>query len=630
MQRLRQRLQLTVDPRLSNPLGQVTYDGLREETIDIDLSYQKRVDEKSMSLNLKVNVPQKSLISIKYDETIRSNTSFTGVLKYSFNANDSERTNLTIDIDPVAHKKKFIVDLNRFTGERIGYETAMNFAIGELETTYYTLVTSWNMKYRVGVLPTIIVTQKDQEVLRITDSTGDLDGYKIRFLPANIELKNQLDSYILISVSQALGKIGPRNGLFGLETVKKSFRLQIGNAPLTVYNVQQWKTHFENIQLPESYSIRSGNDANGNSVQLATNKWNENRLISTISHSLDGGKTQTTDLKLDRNYAYQVGSIYFLHSQGYRNVQAVKQLRNSTRQFICEHLAKDLNKANFDYAALIEIFTAWSKEPENSFLRKLTTRLGLLEVFTKYPAYTDASDRISAILGERHVQRGEFWRSRIENILNNNRRKDLSQRFQTRRMEIIQSLLSASEKVFDRFLPKIDQKSDDNKWFRVLVAAAADVELTKVFKKLGDSSKLLISNIQQISQRMNQRRESIRERVQNAIRHLPKASMNDTNSEILYPIGRRPGTYSETSKHYSKAVHTFVKRLWKRNPALTPEFSAVIANTGDTIDLHGDYVLAHDFGGLQFSFRFIYGKVYSVLPNLVEIKENECSTTGRV
>ncbi|CAF0952325.1 unnamed protein product [Rotaria magnacalcarata] len=89
IQRLRQRLQLTVDPRLSNPLGQVTYDGLREETIDIDLSYQKRVDEKSMSLNLKVNIPQKNLISIKYDETIRSNTSFTGVLKYSFNANDS-------------------------------------------------------------------------------------------------------------------------------------------------------------------------------------------------------------------------------------------------------------------------------------------------------------------------------------------------------------------------------------------------------------------------------------------------------------------------------------------------------------------------------------------------------------
>ncbi|CAF5185037.1 unnamed protein product, partial [Rotaria magnacalcarata] len=189
--------------------------------------------------------------------------------------------------------------------------------------------------------------------------------------------------------SQALGKIGSHNGLFGLETIKKSFRLQIGNAPLTVYNVQHWKTHFENIQLPESYSIRIVNDVNGNSVQLATNKWNENRLISTISHSFDGGKTQTTNLKLDQNYAYQVGSIYFLHSLGYRNVQGVKQLQNSTRQFICEHLTKNLNKTNLaefiqlsqkrvrsivekDYAALIEIFTAWSKEPENSFLRKLT------------------------------------------------------------------------------------------------------------------------------------------------------------------------------------------------------------------------------------------------------------------
>jgi hypothetical protein len=139
----------------------------------------------------------------------------------------------------------------------------------------------------------------------------------------------QLDSYILISVSQALGKIGSHNGLFGLETVKKSYKLLIGDAPLTVYNVQHWKTHLENIQLPESYSIRIVNDPNGNSVQLATNKWNENRLISTISHSFDGGKTQTTDLKLDRNYAYQVGSIYFLHSLGYRNVQAVKQLRVS-------------------------------------------------------------------------------------------------------------------------------------------------------------------------------------------------------------------------------------------------------------------------------------------------------------
>ncbi|CAF4624922.1 unnamed protein product, partial [Rotaria magnacalcarata] len=56
-----------------------------------------------------------------------------------------------------------------------------------------------------------------------------------------------------------------------------------------------------------------------------------------------------------------------------------------------------------------------------------------------------------------------------------------------------------------------------------------------VFKKLGDSSKLLISNIQQISQRMNQRRESIRERVQNAIRQLPKVNeLFDLNKYFDY------------------------------------------------------------------------------------------------
>ncbi|CAF2061634.1 unnamed protein product, partial [Rotaria magnacalcarata] len=81
------------------------------------------------------------------------------------------------------------------------------------------------------------------------------------------------------------------------------------------------------------------------------------------------------------------------------------------------------------------------------------TRFGLLKFFTKYPTYTEASDRIFAILGERHVQHEAFWRSHVEDILNNNRLKDLSRRFKTRRMEIVQSLLSASEKVFDRFLP---------------------------------------------------------------------------------------------------------------------------------------------------------------------------------
>jgi len=51
---------------------------------------------------------------------------------------------------------------------------------------------------------------------------------------------------------------------------------------------------------------------------------------------------------------------------------------------------------------------------------------------------------------------------------------------------------------------------------------AADAESAKVFKKLGESSKLFISNIQQLSRGITKRREGIRERVKNAIRHLPK------------------------------------------------------------------------------------------------------------
>ncbi|CAF2073113.1 unnamed protein product [Rotaria magnacalcarata] len=474
----------------SNNPSYIIYDA-----IDIDLSYQKRVDEKPMSLNMKVNIPQQNPISIKYDEIIRSKKSFNGILKYSFNANDSaaektytcdvnqpyvdsysmncqrERTNLTIDIDPKTGNKKFIVDLNRFTGERFGYETAFNFSTREIETTYYTLVTSRMMKHRFGTLSVITAKQKDQEVQCITTSTADFAGYKIRFLSANIKL-NFKEKSICVPIdisrfdadsksntislsetypqqrdsSQVLGKIGSHNGLFGLETVKKSYKLQIGDASLTVYDVQHWKTYLENIQV----------------------------------------------------------------------------------EFIHERIV--------------------------NFVRKL------LVSFEK-----------------------------------------VAKRNSEQRKAIFKAIDDAS-------------KGDDNEWFRVLVAdidsnavaAATDDELTKVFKKLGNSSNLLISNMQQISQRINQRRE--------CIRHLQKASMNNTNSEILYSIDRRPGTNSETNKlvllmnrfqtrgktfqHCSKTVRTFDKRLFKRNPSLTPEFNAVIANTGHTIDLFGDCVLAHDFGGL--------------------------------
>jgi len=160
----------------------------------------------------------------------------------------------------------------------------------------------------------------------------------------------------------------------------------------------------------------------------------------------------------------------------------------------------------------------------------------------------------------------------MQSIMNDNRLKDLAERVQTRRTELIKRLLDRSEKLLDRLLPKTDQsnidkriadyvgkliasfeqaskrnndqwkaifkaiddasKGEDNKWFRTLVAdidsnafaTAADAELAKATKKLSDSSKLLINNIQQLSRGITKRREAVRERVKNAIRHIPKVS----------------------------------------------------------------------------------------------------------
>lgn len=104
-------------------------------------------------------------------------------------------------------------------------------------------------------------------------------------------------------------------------------------------------------------------------------------------------------------------------------------------------------------------------------------------------------------------------------------------------------------------------------------------------------------------------------------------------------IKNRLQSRMETYKNYFNALKSAAKRLFKRNPSLTPEFTAVIANTGDAIDVHGhymylnpqcNYVLAHDFGGLQFSFRFANGKFYTSIPNQSEIAEYQCSNTGRV
>ena len=65
-------------------------------------------------------------------------------------------------------------------------------------------------------------------------------------------------------------------------------------------------------------------------------------------------------------------------------------------------------------------------------------------------------------------------------------------------------------------------------------AAQTDAEVAKVIKKLGDSSKLLISNIQQISRGMTKRQENIRERVKNAIRHIPNVSSSVSLSLISF------------------------------------------------------------------------------------------------
>ncbi len=235
VQRLRQRLQLPVDPKLSNPAGQVTYDGtlkvdlkpdpksgphtakldlnrLKEDAIDLDVSYQPRGDNLPMNLRLKASLPQQNPISVKYDETRQSSTKFQGVLKYSFNANDNsaektyqcdvdqqgasdvsinckgERTTLTFDIDRKAGKSKLYLDLNRFQNERIGYEGVRNPKTNEMEATLYTFVTSWNIKREPGKSTVLVAKQKNVEVLRI-EGTKVNQEIQVKFSPSGVNLQ---------------------------------------------------------------------------------------------------------------------------------------------------------------------------------------------------------------------------------------------------------------------------------------------------------------------------------------------------------------------------------------------------------------------------------------------------------
>ncbi len=229
-------MELPADPKLSNPAGEVTYDGtmkldlkfdpkagphtvsldlnrLKEDAVDLDVSYQPRSDNEPMNLRLKANLPRQNPISVQYDEKRHSQTNFQGVLKYSLNANDNsaekiyqcdvdrpddkdfsvnckgERTTLTIDIDRNAGKSKVYVDLNRFEGERIGYEGVRNPQTKELDATLYTLVTSWNIKQQPGKSTTVIVKQKNKEVLRVEGTKVNNQEILVKFSPANVNLK---------------------------------------------------------------------------------------------------------------------------------------------------------------------------------------------------------------------------------------------------------------------------------------------------------------------------------------------------------------------------------------------------------------------------------------------------------
>ncbi len=236
VQRLRQRLELPVDPKLSNPTGQVTYDGTfkldlkfdpktgahkvtldvnrqKEDAVDLDVSYQPRYDDEPMNLRLKANLPKQNPISLKYDEKRDSKTNFLGTLKYSLNSNDEsaekkyecevdrlhtndvsincngERTKLTIEIDRNAGKSKVYVDLNRFEGERIGYEGVRNPETNELDATLYTFVTSWNIKRQPGKSTVLTVKQKNKEVLNIKGTKVNNHEIQVEFSPANVNLK---------------------------------------------------------------------------------------------------------------------------------------------------------------------------------------------------------------------------------------------------------------------------------------------------------------------------------------------------------------------------------------------------------------------------------------------------------
>ncbi|CAF0993491.1 unnamed protein product, partial [Didymodactylos carnosus] len=846
-QLFRKRLMLPDDPKLAN-VQVVNYDGtfdldlkhdpnlgphtivfdlnrLKEDSIELNLSLQPRTDSKTMGITVTGKLPRNDPISIKYDETSKTRTSYSGTLKYSFNANDKnaektytcavekpadnvlnvncngERTKLTINIDGPKHIRNAYVDLNKYDDERVGFESAVNTGTNQVDVTLYTFVNTWKLQRQPQKWTTITVKQKGKEVYRVEGKRVSNQEIEVKFLPKNINLKltwdnattiqlqqtqpqqrNLLtvtldrktlrrylpnlrsrnipdldidqepqtkianiplfeivvDPAVVVRLSQATEKFGAHHGK-GLDIIKKRFNLELGEKSLSLYNTQHWKTHFDDISFPESYILRLYNNENKNFIQLSAKKWDETHYINEIGHSIDGSKTLTTDLSLDRDYAHKVGMLYFFHSKGIRNPTTAKELRNQTRSYLVQEfkgvktsnavqLVKGLRESlrdifQVDYAAVKQIVQNWSKEPEKSVLRRLSETIGLTEFFTKYPTYRDFSNNAQQAISERHQERMERLLKMVVSSNTSQRLFDLSTRFNQGRNKLIERLSARLEGILNRTMPVEDQaqidkrveqtiqnllqgfqgivqrtndrwkaifkqidestKGDDMKWFRQLIAdidsaamnSAMDTESTKMFKRLSDSSKLLTSNVVKLSRGISQRREQFRNRLRNAIRHIPKLMINETQFEVLLPYGTSPATYNslpisvasvlsllsnrkrmnvtvsaviseffasrrETIRSYRKFIKAIGKRLFQRNPSLTPERVAVITSSGHGIDLHGDYIylnpacdyiLLHDFVDLQFSFQYANGKVYSVVPSpRREVPNYECSASGRV
>ncbi|CAF0906246.1 unnamed protein product [Didymodactylos carnosus] len=581
-----------------------------------------------------------------------------------------ERTKLTIDHDQLKRILNVYIDLNKYEDERVGFKFMINPKTNQIDMTLYTFVNTWLLQQQSEKLTTITVKQKGKEVYRVEGTRVNNEEIQVKFLPKNINLKltwNNLTTILLhqtqpqqhnllsisfdrktlkhylpnlhnrnipnldidqqsqtkifnrslievivepvtiVRLSQATEKFGAHHGK-GLDTIKKRFNLEFGNQLLTLYNSQHWKTHYDDVSFPESYTIQLYSNKNNNFIQLSTKKWAETRFINEIGHSINGSKTLTTDLSLVQDYAHKVGALYFFHSNSSRNVITAKELHNQIRSYFIEEfkdvrtsnlvqLTSDIRKSlcdiiQVDYAAVKQIVQDWNEESEKSVLRRLSESVGLIEFFKKYSTYKEFSDNIVKAIRERYQECHEGLKQMIHSLGIIQRVYNLSTRLNQERNKLVERLSTHLEGVLNRTMPMVDEvkvdqrieqivqnllqgfqdviqrsndqwktifkqideatKDEDMKWFRQLIididstniSTAMDFESNEMFKRLNDSSKLFTSNILKLFRRMRDRREQLRNLLRNAARYVPKLMINETHFEVSVPYGIRPGTYN--------------------------------------------------------------------------------------